>query len=71
MAQLAAEYVCLIPVLSFLVLLVFLVSLLLPEMGKEVPKRHGTRSDGSQRLKPSRFVCKCASVLSYTGHDFI
>ena len=56
----------LIPVLSFLVLLAFLVSLLLPEMGKEVPKRHSTRSDGSQHVKPFRFVCKCASVLIVT-----
>ena len=54
---LAAEHVYLIPVLSLHVLLEFLVC-------------HGsagvlhTQSDGSQRMKPTRFVCKYVSVLN-------
>ena len=65
--RLAAEHVYLIPVLSLHVLLAFLVCLLLPEMSTEVLECHSTQSDGSQRVKPTRFVCiLCASVLSLT-----
>ena len=32
-------------------------------MGTEVLTRHSTQSDGSQRVKPARFVCKYVSVF--------
>ena len=41
-----------------------LVCFLLHKMGMEVLECHSTWSDGSQRVKPTRFVCICASVLS-------